>query len=125
VRSDHAVDRHTLLGAGLVLLMAAVRYRGHLARTRQQAVWQNLLIAFVLLPLAIWRASTQPFGVAVGLVLLATAPFVIAYQAWRFLAFEERVHQEATPEMLFVFRFLANTPLTFGALTFVILLGIA
>ena len=104
--------------------MAAVRYRGHLARTRQQAAWQNLIIALVLLPLAVWRASAQSFGIAAALVLLAVAPFAIAYQAWRFLALQERAHQEPTPEMLFAFRFLANTPLTLGALIVVILIGI-
>lgn len=102
----------------------AIRYHGHLARTRQQAAWQNVIIAVVLLPLAAWRATTQPLGVAVALVALALAPFAIAYQSWRFLESQEREHDEPTPEMLFVFRFLANTPLTFGALIFLILASI-
>ncbi|HEX6163082.1 MAG TPA: hypothetical protein VFZ31_06945 [Vicinamibacterales bacterium] len=99
----------------------AVQYSGHMVRTRQQAVWQNTVVLLVLLPIAAWRLSAQPIGAAVGLSLLALAPFALAYQAWRFLQAQEVLHQEPTPEMTFVFRFLANTPLTFGGLMLVVL----
>ena len=102
----------------------AVRYRGHMVRTRQQAVWLSVVLLLVLMPLAVWRASTQPIGAATGLVLLTLAPFVIAYQAWRFLQVHEQLHPEPTPEMTFVFRFLANTPLTLGTLLFVVLVAL-
>ena len=102
----------------------AVRYSGHMLRTRRQAAWQNIALLLVLLPLVIWRASTQPIGAAVSLTLLTLAPFVLAYQAWRFLQAQELLHQEATPEMTFIFRFLANTPLTFGALMFLVLVAL-
>jgi hypothetical protein len=101
----------------------AVSYSGHWLRTRRQAVWQGIVLLLVLLPLAIWRATTQPPGVGLGLVVLTLAPFAIAYQTWRFLDAQERVHEEPTPEMQFVFRFLVNTPLTFGGLLLVVLSG--
>ena len=98
----------------------AVRYSGHLARTRQQAVWLGVAALMILLPLATARIRTQPPAAALGLAVLTLSPFVIAYQSWRFLESQERVHHEPTPEMEFVFRFLANTPLTFGALLFLV-----
>ena len=98
-----------------------VRYPGHWLKTRQQAMWQAVALLIVLLPLAAWRASTQPFTVGLALVMLTLAPFVIAYQAWRFLGQQEQAHEQPTPGMIFVFRFAANAPLTFGALLFVLL----
>ena len=99
----------------------SVRYPGHWLRTRQQAMLQCMVLMGILLPLAAWRASTQPAGVGLGLAMLTFAPFVLAYQSWRFLEAQERVHEEPTPEMTFVYRFLVNTPLTFGALMLVVL----
>lgn len=102
----------------------AVRYSGHVMRTRAQAAWQSVVLLLVLLPLVAWRFTTLRIGVAVTLAVLTLAPFVIAYQSWHFLEAQERVHQEPTPEMTFVFRFLANTPLTFGVLLFVLLVSL-
>ena len=99
----------------------AVRYSGHLLKTRRQAVWQNTVLLLVLLPLAVWRSTSQPVGAGIALTALTLAPFALAYQAWRFLQAQELLHPEATPEMTFVFRFLANTPLTFGGLMLVLL----
>jgi hypothetical protein len=102
----------------------AVRYRGYMLRTRQQAVWQSVALLLVLVPLAAWRAASQPIGAGLALAALTLAPFVLAYQAWRFLQAQEQLHAEPTPEMSFVFRFLANTPLTFGALLFIVLVNL-
>lgn len=99
----------------------AVEYQGHWLRTRQQAVWQDITLLLVLLPLAAWRATNQPLAVGIGLVMLTLAPFALAYQSWRFLDWQERVHEEPTPGMTFAFRLLVSTPLTFGALLFVVL----
>ena len=101
-----------------------VSYSGHWLRTRQQAMWQSVVLLLVLLPLSAWRATTLPAGVGGGLAMLTLAPFVLAYQSWRFLAAQERVHDAPTPEMNFVFRFLVNTPLTFGALLFLVLINL-
>jgi uncharacterized membrane protein len=102
----------------------AVRYQGHLVRTRQQATWQGVVLLLVLLPLVAWRFTTHPLPVALALAALTMAPFAIAYQSWRFLEEQERVHSEPTPEMAFVFRFVANTPLTVGALLFVLMIAL-
>jgi hypothetical protein len=102
----------------------AVRYSGHMVRTRRQAVWQNAVLLLVLVPLVAWRAAAQPIGTGTALAALTLAPFVQAYQAWRFLRIQEQLHPEATPEMTFVFRFLANTPLTFGVLLFIVLVNL-
>ena len=101
----------------------AVRYSGHMLRTRQQAMWLNVLLLVVLLPLAAWRAISMPAGPAIALVMLTAAPFVVAYQAGRFLQAQEQLHREPTDGMVFAFRFVANTPLTFGALIFVLLIA--
>jgi hypothetical protein len=101
----------------------AVQYPGHMVRTRRQAAWLSGLLLAVLLPLAGWRSMTLPAGGAIALVMLTVSPFVIAYQAWRFLAAQEQLHREPTDGMTFAFRFVANTPLTFGALIFVLLIA--
>lgn len=102
----------------------AVQYPGHWLRTRRQATWQNIVLLLVLLPLAVWRATTQPLGVGLGLGLLAVALLVVAHQASRFLEAQEQLHDEPTPGMAFVFRFVVNMPLTFGALLFVVLVSL-
>jgi hypothetical protein len=102
----------------------AVQYPSHWLRTRRQARWQNVVLLTVLLPLATWRATTQPLGVGIGLLLLTLAPFVIAYQTSRVLDAQEHVHGEPTPEMIFLFRFVASTPLTLGAILFVVLVNL-
>jgi hypothetical protein len=99
----------------------AVRYPGHWLRTRRQATWQGLVLLVMLIPMAAWRLPAQPLGVGLGLAMLTLAPFAIAYQAWRFLEQQEELHHEPTPGMIFVFRFVVNTPLTLGALVFVVL----
>ena len=101
----------------------AVRYPGHMVRTRQQALWLSVVVLLILLPFVMRRLPGQRPSVALAMALLTLAPFVPAYQSWRFLEKQERVHGEPTPEMAFVFRFLANTPLTFGALLLVVLTG--
>lgn len=102
----------------------AVRYPGHLVRTREQAAALDAVLLLLLMPLVAWRLVTLPIGVALALVMLSLAPFVLAFQSWRFLEDQERAHPEPTPEMVFVFRFLATTPLTTSAFLFVVLLGI-
>jgi hypothetical protein len=102
----------------------AVRYPGYWLRTRRQALWLTVVMMLLLLPVAAWRLPAQPLGVAFGLAVLMLAPFAIAYQAWRFLEEQEQLHSEPTAGMIFVFRFLANTPLTFGALLFVVLISL-
>ena len=103
----------------------AIRYSGHWLRTRRQAAWQSAVLLAVLLPLAAWRFTTHPLNIALPLAVLTMVPFAIAFQASRFLASQERVHSEPTPEMAFLFRFVVNTPLTFGALLFVLLIEIS
>ena len=102
----------------------AVQYSGHWLRTRQQAVWQSIVLLLVLLPLAALQFKSQRLGVAMALTSLTVAPFAIAYHASRFLEQQERQHAEPTPEMAFVFRFIASTPLAFGGLLMVVLNGI-
>jgi uncharacterized membrane protein len=101
----------------------AVRYSGHMVRTRQQAAWMNIVLLIVLLPLAVWRSAALPAGAAIALVMLTVTPFAIAYQAWRFLYAQEQLHAQPTEGMVFAFRFIANTPLTVGALLFVLLMA--
>jgi hypothetical protein len=102
----------------------AVRYPGHWLSTLRQAMWQDIAILLVMMPVAVWRMTAQPPAVGVGLLLLTMAPFAIAYQAWRFLAMQEQLHEQPTAAMIFLFRFVVNTPLTFSALMFVVLVSL-
>ncbi len=99
----------------------AVRYASHWLKTRQQAWWQSAVLLAVLSTLLAWRFTTHPFPVAFALVLMALAPFALAFQASRFLEAQERIHSEPTPEMAFVFRFVANTPLAFSGIMLALL----
>lgn len=102
----------------------AVRYPGRWLQTRRQAAWQCALLLAVLLPLSLWRFTTHPLNVALAMFVLAMAPFVIAFQTWRFLAEQEGLHAEPTAGMVFAFRFLASTPLTFGAVMIILLVEV-
>jgi hypothetical protein len=102
----------------------AVRYSGHWLRTRRQATWQSVALLVVLLPLAAWRFTTQPLAPAFAMLMLTLSPFALGYHASRFLAEQERVHQQPTPEMEFVFRCVASTPLAFSGLMFVVLVAL-
>ncbi|MFM8533527.1 MAG: hypothetical protein ACKOEC_08035 [Acidimicrobiia bacterium] len=75
----------------------------------------------VLVPLVAVRFTTDRLGVALALAGLTMAPFAIAYQASRFLKEQERVHSEPTPEMQFIFRFVASTPMAIGGLLLVLM----
>jgi hypothetical protein len=99
----------------------AVHYSGHMVKTRQQAAWQCAVYLFILLPLVAWRFSTEPVVLAITLAALTIAPFGLAYQAWRFLEQQERLHSEPTEEMSFVFRLLASTPVSLGGLLLILL----
>ena len=100
-----------------------VRYPGHFVRTRRQAAWLCVAMLGVLAPLAVWRGLALPANLRIALIALTLAPFVSAYQAWRFLEEQERLHAEPTAGMIFVFRFLANAPLTYAGLLFVVLVA--
>jgi len=93
-----------------------VRYSGHWLKTRHQGAWQSAVLLAVLIPFVAWRFNTHGVNVGLGLVGLTMAPFVLAYQASRFLAEQEQLHAEPTPAMQFVFRFVAATPLAFGGM---------
>jgi hypothetical protein len=99
----------------------AVHYSGHLVKTRQQAAWLIAVYLLILLPLVVWRFSTEPLILAMTLAGLTLAPFALAYQAWRFLEDQERLHSEPTAEMSFVFRLLASTPVSLGGLLLILL----
>ncbi|HWI18216.1 MAG TPA: hypothetical protein VNT81_10745 [Vicinamibacterales bacterium] len=99
----------------------AVRYPGHWLKTRRQAVWQSAVLLVVLVPLVVLRFSTHGLNTALALAGLTMTPFAIAYQSWRFLEAQERVHDEPTAEMAFVFRFVVNTPVAIGGLLLVLM----
>ena len=98
-----------------------MRYPGHLLKTRGQAAAQGAVVLVILGPLLAWRISTEPAAVAMALAGLTLAPVVIAFRAWRFLALQERRHEQPTPEMVFVFQLVANMPLVMGAFLMLLL----
>ncbi|MEY4094422.1 MAG: hypothetical protein RLZZ53_1621 [Acidobacteriota bacterium] len=99
----------------------AVRYSGHWLKTRQQGAWQSAILLAVLVPLVAIRFTTHQLNVALALAGLTMAPFAIAYRASRFLEAQERMHTEPTPEMQFIFQFVANTPMAIGGLLLVLM----
>lgn len=99
----------------------AVRYSGHWLKTRRQAAWQCAVLLAILVPLVALRFTTHRLPVAFALAVLTMVPFAIAYQSWRFLETQERTHSEPTPEMEFIFRFLANTPLAMSGILFALM----
>lgn len=99
----------------------AVRYANHWLKTRQQAWRFSAVLIAVLSPFLAWRFTTHHFTVAFSLFLMALVPFALAFQASRFLEAQERIHSEPTPEMEFVFRFVANTPLAFSGIMLALL----
>ncbi len=94
----------------------AVRYANHWLKTRQQAAWQSAVLLAVLVPFVAVRFTTHRVTIAIALAALTVVPFALAYQSWRFLEEQERTHTEPTPEMEFVFRLVANTPLAMGGI---------
>ena len=81
-------------------------------RTRRQLVWQCVVSALVLLPLLIWRLTTEPALVSLALGGLALVPTSLSYRGVRFLATQEQQHPHPTPEMTFVFMLVSLYPLT-------------
>jgi hypothetical protein len=98
-----------------------IRYPGHFLKTRQQAVFQGVVILAVLTALLAWRVNTERGVIAMALAGLTLAPFVIAFRAWRFLAQQELRNTEPTPEMVFVFELIATMPLVMGAFLMILM----
>jgi hypothetical protein len=101
--------------------MTTIRYPGHLLKTRRQALWQGILLAAVLLPLLIWRVTTERSAVAMVLAAMVFGVFATAFRAWRFLAEQEKRHGVATPEMAFVFEQLTTMPLVMSAFLIILM----
>lgn len=98
-----------------------MRYPGHLLKTRGQAAAQGGVLLVILGPLLAWRINTEPAAVAMALAGLTLAPVVITFRAWRFLALQERRHQQPTSEMIFVFQLVATMPLVMGAFLMILM----
>ena len=98
-----------------------IRYPGHFLKTRTQAALQLAVIVGILGPLLAWRINTERPGIAMALGGLTLVPVVTAYKAWRFLAKQERRHQQPTPEMIFIFELIATMPLVMGAFLMILM----
>lgn len=101
--------------------MTRVRYPGHLLTTRRQALWQGVAILAVLVPLLVWRISTESRVIAMVLAALMFGVFASAYRAWRFLERQEQQHQQATAEMTFVFEHITTVPLVMGSFLMILM----
>ena len=98
-----------------------IAYPRRYVKTRRQATWQTVALALFLLPLLVWRLPQERLVVGMALAMLATAPFVMAYRALRFLRRMESRHGAPTPEMTFIFEQVALVPLVTCAFLLILL----
>ena len=98
----------------------AVEYPRRYLRTRRQLLVQCAVSALVPLPPLVWRFTSEHVAVSVALGGLALAAMMLSYRGLRFLAAQERLHPQPTPEMTFMFMLIATYPLAIS--TFLLIL---
>ena len=98
-----------------------IRYPRRYLRTRRQLTWQCLVSAVVLVPPLVSRFRTERVEVSIALAGLALVAVVLAYRGLRFLARQEQVHAQATPEMTHVFMLVATYPLAISVFLLILL----
>jgi hypothetical protein len=98
-----------------------IRYPRRYLRTRLHLTWQCVASAGVLVLPLVSRFRSERIEVSLALAGLALASIVLSYRGLRFLATQERVHQEATPEMTHVFMLVATYPLAISVFLLILL----
>jgi hypothetical protein len=83
--------------------------------------WQCLASAVVLVPPLVSRFRSERIEVSLALAGLALVSIVLSYRGLRFLARQERVHDEATPEMTHLFMLVATYPLAISVFLLILL----
>lgn len=100
--------------------MSTVYPRRYL-KTRRQLLLQCVVSALVVLPPLVWRFTSERTVVSTALGGLALAAFAMSYRGIRFLATQEKLHSQPTPEMTFVFMLVAVYPLAMSTFLLILL----
>jgi len=98
-----------------------IRYPRRYLKTRRQLAWQCVVSAVVLVPPLVWRMRSERVEVSLALAGLALVSVVLSYRGLRFLAAQERLHEEATPAMAHVFMLVATYPLAMSVFLLILL----
>jgi hypothetical protein len=98
-----------------------IRYARRYLTTRRQLTWQCLASAGVLVVPLVSRIRSERIEVSLALAGLALVSLALSYRGLRFLATQERVHREATPEMTHVFMLVATYPLAISVFLLILL----
>jgi hypothetical protein len=105
----------------LVTAVTTIRYPRRYLTTRRQLTLLNLVSVLIVLPLLVSRITTEPVVVAMALSGLALVPAALSYRGLRFLARQEQLHAQPTPDMTFVFTVLATYPLAMSVFLLILL----
>ena len=98
-----------------------IEYPRRYLKTRRQLLLQCVVSAFVVLPPLVWRFTSERVVVSMALGGLALAAFAMSYRGIRFLATQEELHPQPTPEMTFVFMLVAVYPLAMSTFLLILL----
>jgi hypothetical protein len=101
--------------------MKTIEYPRRYLRTRRQLAWQCVVAVLVLLPPLAWRFTSERVQVSIALAGLALVSAVLSYRGLQFLARQERLHGQATPEMTHVFMLVATYPLAISVFLLILL----
>ena len=101
--------------------MMTIEYPRRYLKTRRQLLLQCVVSALVVLPPLVWRFTTERVEVSMALGGLALAAFTLSYRGIRFLATQEALHPQPTPEMTFVFMLVAVYPLAMSTFLLILL----
>ena len=103
------------------MLKMAMRYDGHLVKTRTAAAGLAILSFGFLLPFLAMRIDLARPARTATLVTLTLFPLLSAYRCLRFLSQQERQHTTPTPEMRFIFGLAVSLPMAFAAVVLITL----
>jgi hypothetical protein len=101
--------------------LKTIAYPRRYLRTRRQLTWQCAVSGLVLVPPLVWRCSREPVAVSLALGGLALVALALSYRGLRFLATQERLHEQATAEMTHVFMLVATYPLAISVFLLILL----
>ena len=99
----------------------AMRYDGHLVKTRTAAAGIAIVSFGLLLPFLALRIDLSRPAHALTLVTLTLLPLLSAFRCLRFLSRQEPQHTAPTPEMTFIFGLAVSLPPVFAAVVLITL----
>ncbi len=98
-----------------------IEYPRRYLRTRRQLLWQCVVSGLILLPPLVWRFTSERVVVSMALGGLALVAMALSYRGVRYLASQEQLHPQPTPDMMFVFMLVAIYPLAMSTFLLILL----